>query len=215
MHRICINQAPNCEGIRLSKWAIVRNTYDMLSTTTKATFEQWLPPAICSTTMMPMRGYLDYKLGDGTRVYCEFIFLSMDRPDDTAKLLSLEVTGIFLNEAKELPFAVLSAARGRAGRYPAQVDGYKDVYDKDGNLIYDAPKQRNDDGSPKLDNNGNIMYTPCTRKCVIMDTNPPDDDHWWYQLAEEGKLRVDKEINAVSETAKIFDFFRGPAPLRS
>jgi len=25
----------------------------------------------------------------------------------------------------------------------------------------------------------------CTRKSVIMDTNPPDSDHWWYKLAEE------------------------------
>lgn len=24
-----------------------------------------------------------------------------------------------------------------------------------------------------------------THPCVIMDTNPPDDDHWWYKLAEE------------------------------
>ena len=27
------------------------------------------------------------------------------------------------------------------------------------------------------------------RDCVIMDTNPPDDDHWWYELAEDEKPR--------------------------
>ena len=26
-----------------------------------------------------------------------------------------------------------------------------------------------------------------THPCVIMDTNPPDDDHWWYKLAEEDR----------------------------
>lgn len=36
--------------------------------------------------------------------------------------------------------------------------------------------------------------------CVIMDTNPPDDDHWWYKLAEE-------------ETPDNWDFFDQPGGL--
>lgn len=36
--------------------------------------------------------------------------------------------------------------------------------------------------------------------CVIMDTNPPDDDHWWYKLAEE-------------ETPENWDFFDQPGGL--
>jgi hypothetical protein len=47
-----------------------------------------------------------------------------------------------------------------------------------------------------------------------MDTNPPDDDHWWYQLAEEGCLRKAKDKpKARKQTAQIFEFFRGPSPL--
>jgi len=38
MHRLSVLQEPNCDGIRKTKWAIVRNTYDMLETTTLATF---------------------------------------------------------------------------------------------------------------------------------------------------------------------------------
>ena len=62
----------------------------------------------------------------------------------------------------------------------------------------------NDDGTPK--------YTPCTRKALLMDTNPPEDDHWWYQLAEDGCLRTNQSKEAKQAVSEIFDFFRGPAP---
>ncbi|WP_420588228.1 hypothetical protein, partial [Bacterioplanoides sp.] len=39
-----------------------------------------------------------------------------------------------------------------------------------------------------------------TRSCMIMDTNPPDDDHWWYRLAE-------------METPDNWEFFRQPPAL--
>jgi hypothetical protein len=195
MHRLAVLQEPNNEGKRLTKWAIVRNTYDMLETTTLATFKQWIPHEICGITLKPMRGEMDYPLPDGTRVQCKFIFLALDRPDDVKKLLSLEVTGVFMNEAKELPYAVLKAARERIGRYPSQIDGYVDKGD------YKAP--RDEQGS----------YKPCTRKAVLMDTNPPEDDHWWYQLAEEGSLRSNKSSQAKRAVSEIFDFVRGPSPL--
>jgi hypothetical protein len=195
MHRLAVLQEPNCDGIRLTKWAIVRNTYDMLETTTLATFKQWIPHEICGITLKPMRGDMDYPLPDGTRVQCKFIFLALDRPDDVKKLLSLEVTGVFMNEAKELPYAVLKASRERIGRYPSQIDGYVDKG------AYKAPR----------DEQGN--YKPCTRKAVLMDTNPPEDDHWWYQLAEEGSLRSNKTSQAKRAVSEIFDFVRGPSPL--
>jgi len=195
MHRLCVLQEPNCDGIRLSKWAIVRNTYDMLETTTLATFKQWIPHEICGITLKPMRGDMSYPLPDGTRVQCKFIFLALDRPDDVKKLLSLEVTGVFMNESKELPYAVLKGSRERIGRYPSQIDGYTDKGD------YKAPR----------DADGN--YQPCTRKAVLMDTNPPEDDHWWYQLAEEGSLRSNQSAESKRAVSQIFGFFRGPSPL--
>tara|TARA_R110000850_G_C9996087_1_gene467966 strand:+ start:15743 stop:17143 length:1401 start_codon:yes stop_codon:yes gene_type:complete len=167
----------------------------MLETTTLATFKQWIPHDICGITLKPMRGNLDYPLPDGTRVQCKFIFLALDRPDDVKKLLSLEVSGVFMNEAKELPYAVLKGARERIGRYPSQIDGYEDTE------TYKAPR----------DENG--RYQPCTRKSILMDTNPPEDDHWWYQLAEEGSLRTNQTPQAKKAVAEIFDFVRGPSPL--
>lgn len=115
MHRLAVLQEPNCDGIRKTKWAIVRNTYDMLETTTLATFKQWIPQDVCGVTLKPMRGNMEYPLQDGTKVECKFIFLALDRPDDVKKLLSLEVTGVFMNEARELPYAVVKGSRERIG----------------------------------------------------------------------------------------------------
>lgn len=218
--RLSMEQAPNSEGIRKSRGVIVRNTSIELRTTTLKTWKQWIPEAICPVVMSPaIVANLRQKLDDDTWIELEIIFLAVDKDDDVKKMLSMEVTWCFLNEAKELPWAVVKAARERIGRYPSAIDGYEDVYQGD-DLIYDAPKQRNQDGTPKLygpeygDLEGDIMYSPCTRKALLMDTNPPEDDHWWYQLAEEGVLRSSKNKDEDKEAvSKIFDFFDGPPPL--
>lgn len=212
MHRLSVLQEPNSEGVRKTKWAIVRNTYDMLETTTLATFKQWIPQDVCSITLKPMRGDMEYPLSDGTTVEARFIFLALDRPDDVKKLLSLEVTGVFMNEARELPYAVVKGSRERIGRYPAQIDGYADVYDDSGNLTYEAPKELDKNGDVVINPDGTPKYKPCTRKALLMDTNPPEDDHWWYQLAEDGHLRTNGSAEAKRAVKEIFDFFRGPAP---
>lgn len=211
MHRLAVLQEPNCNGIRKTKWAIVRNTYDMLETTTLATFKQWIPQDVCSITLKPMRGDLNYPLSDGTTVEAKFIFLALDRPDDVKKLLSLEVTGVFINESKELPYAVVKGSRERIGRYPSAIDGYDDVY-KNGKLIYGAPKELDKCGDVVLNADGTAKLKPCTRKALLMDTNPPEDDHWWYQLAEDGCLKSNDSKEAKAAVAEIFDFFRGPSP---
>ena len=212
IHRLAVLQEPNSDGIRKTKWGIFRNTYDQLESTTLATFKQWLPWDVCSITMKPIRGMIKYPLADGTTVEALCMFVSVDRPDDVKKLLSLELTGVFLNEARELPYALVKAARERIGRYPSQIDGYTDVYDNNGELTYSAPKELDSSGNVTFNKDGTPKYKPCTRKALLMDTNPPEDDHWWYQLAEDGCLKSNKSAEAKRAVTEIFDFFRGPAP---
>ncbi len=198
LHRLAVLQAPNDHGIRKTRWIVVRNTSLELRTTTVKTFQQWIPDEVCPLVFHPMiTGILAYDLGDGTQIEAEFLFLAMDKPDDVKKVLSLEITGGFLNESRELPYAVVKAVRERIGRYPAAIDGYQDNPERD----YKAPR----------DEHGN--YQPCTRKSVLMDTNGMDDLHWWYQLAEEGTLRTNQSEEAKARVAEIFGFFRGPSPL--
>jgi hypothetical protein len=54
---------------------------------------------------------------------CEVIFLALDQPKDVRKLLSLELTGAWVNEARELPKAVIDGLTHRVGRYPTKRDG--------------------------------------------------------------------------------------------
>ena len=47
----------------------------------------------------------------------------MDRPEDVKKLLSLELTGIWINEAREVPKSIIDACTMRVGRYPSMREG--------------------------------------------------------------------------------------------
>lgn len=98
-------------------------------------------------------------------VELEVIFLALDKPEDVKKLLSFEVTGIWFNEAREIEYDLVSGATGRVGRYPSKKDKPDSVAD-------------------------NKWPTWCG---IIMDTNPPDDEHWWFKAAEEDKWAYDDD----------------------
>jgi len=157
-----INQAPNADGVRKTRMAIIRQTYPELKSTTIKTWQDWFPSAICPIKFdAPITGHLKMPWNDGTQIDMEVVFLALERPEDVKKLLSLELTGGWVNEAREVPKQIVDGLLGRIGRYPAKRDGGH------------------------------------TRKFVIADTNPPDDDHWWYKFAEE-------------ETPKDWAFFQQP-----
>ncbi len=142
-------QVAGPDGRRRSRWAIVRNTYGELKTTTIKTWQDWIPDDICPIVYdAPIRGEMTVKQPDGTTVELEVLFVALDRPDHVRKLLSLELTGCWINEARWVPLQILEAMTGRVGRFPAKIDG----------------------GS--------------SWSGIIMDTNPPDTDHWWYRFAE-------------------------------
>ncbi|MBF0342771.1 MAG: hypothetical protein HQL06_00935, partial [Nitrospirae bacterium] len=112
-------QAPGKDGIRRSRWAVIRNTYPQLKDTTIKTFHQWFPPECCGKYNISTHDYT-IQIGD---VYTEVLFRALDRPDQVSNLLSLELTGAWVNEFKEIPFAVFEAIQGRVDRYPAKKDG--------------------------------------------------------------------------------------------
>ena len=136
-------QAPGVDGVRRSRWVVVRNTYVELRDTTMKTFDDW-----CGWMGTWKHAENCFLLKDGD-VECEVLFRALDRPNDVKKLLSLELTGAWINEAREIPRSVMDMVQGRVGRYPSKLAG------------------------------GPTWYG------LIMDTNPPDNDHWWYTLFEE------------------------------
>lgn len=217
--RLAHDQWPNADGVRKTRWAIIRNTNPELRSTTLNTWKQWVPESICPVTLSPMIiAKMDQPCADGTRIEMEVYFLALDLDKDVRKLLSLELTGVFINEAREISYGVVKAARERIGRYPNVIDGYEDCEATKDKPAYVAPRWEEKDLNMDDPVDAELLgkYKPCKRKALLMDSNPPDDDHWWYQLAEEGHLRNTLEEHrefAISETERVFDFFRGPSPL--
>ena len=109
---------PLYNGIRVSKWLIVRNTYAQLISTTLATWMNWCRYlGDCRQVNSPLVK-CTHKFNDGKGdVELELHFLSLDRPEDIVKVKSLEVSGIYLNEASELEGALLTHLLGRR-RFP-------------------------------------------------------------------------------------------------
>lgn len=137
-------------GVRRTRWAVIRNTYPELKSTTIKTWTDWAAGAVMRWDA-PISSVINGKLSDGTMMEMEVFFLSMDRPEEIGKLKGMELTGVWLNETVELPKAALDVATQRVGRFPAQRFG--------------GP----------------------TWTGVIMDTNPPDDDSWYYRVSEKEK----------------------------
>lgn len=182
------NQQPLRDGWRRRRTAIIRNTYPELKTTTIKTWHYWIPASVghWKDSGPPTHHIID----NARKLDWEVMFIALDRPDDVRKLLSLELSDAWINEAREVPKAILDGLTGRVGRYPP----------RDGNF-------------------------GCTDPQIIMDTNPPDADHWWYVLAEkdisternrrmheemaeiEAKLQAD---GALRPNQPLFEFFAQP-----
>lgn len=117
-----VSQEP-FKGVRRSKWAVIRNTYGELKTTTIQTWLDWFGDLTKMVYGHPIIGTTAFGLQDGTRVELELVFLAMDKPKDVKKLKSLELTGVWINEANEVPVEVLRMATGRVNRFPPKWAG--------------------------------------------------------------------------------------------
>ena len=161
-----LKQTPH-NGWRKARWAVIRNTYPELKSTTIKTWQHWVNEEIAPIKWdAPITAHMKIKdCGDGNGLDLEIIFIALDKASETGKMRSLELTGAWINEASEVPKEVFDIVTQRVGRFPAKSHG----------------------GGP-------------VHPCVILDTNPPDDDHWYYKIAEE-------------ERPENWDFFYQPGGL--
>ena len=118
--RRALQQEKNEEGVRRSRWAIIRNTNPQLRTTTIKTWLDWFPEDTWGKFQWSVPSTHHIKQGD---LDLEAIFLALDRPEDVKKLLSLELTGIWINEAREIPKSIIDACTMRVGRFPSMREG--------------------------------------------------------------------------------------------
>lgn len=121
-----LEQAPNADGVRPTRWMAVRNTYPDLTSTTIKDFMAIFTPEMGSMHMGGLepptfRG--GAQLDDGTRAQFEVMFLALDREDAVRKVRGSQLTGVWLNETKELVKPVIDMLDLRHGRYPSMADG--------------------------------------------------------------------------------------------
>ena len=173
---LALEQLEQQDGKRHCRSVVVRNTGPELKTTTIKTWLDWFPEESFGKFNWAPPWTHKIRIGN---LRWEVIFLALDRAEDVKKLLSLEATNAWVNEAREVPKAVIDALTERVNRYPSLKDG------------------------------------GAVNPCVIMDTNAPDEDHWWpivsgevpipdYLTFEEARMLIKPEG---------WEFFVQPAAL--
>jgi hypothetical protein len=128
--RRSVQQAPHVETDefgnkvrnRYSRWAIVRNTAAQLRATVLADVRQYLGPMI-SYYVTDSTIKIRAKLDDGTTVVSDWLLIPLDTAEDQKRLLSLQLTGAWINELREVPIDIIDPLLGRLGRYPAKMQG--------------------------------------------------------------------------------------------
>ena len=153
-----LKQPVQYDGVRRSKYAILRASYPELKSTTIKTWSFWFKkPGMDVLELVydvPIRGLIRMPHPDGnSSIEMELIYIALDRPEEVSKLQSLEVTGAHVNEAHEVPEEVFQMLKTRFKRYPLDAQA----------------------GIRPID------------PFIVMDYNGVPTDHWLYNLAEETK----------------------------
>ena len=151
---------PPCkDGVRRSRWALIRNTYGDLIKTTLHTWKQWWQHLGHVRERQSPSYSIIHTFNDGNGVIeMELLPIALDNTIDITKhLKSLEVTGVFLNELAELHRLVLDFfSGGRLPRFPRKVDFSEEIQER----------------------------MPMYWSGIFSDTNPPEEDSWIYNLFE-------------------------------
>ena len=120
VHRAQLQAPSPIDGVRRTRWVIVRNTNTQLKDTTIKSWLTWFPDGLAGKWVGGFGNTFLLKFGD---VEAEVLFRPLDSPEDVRRVLSLEVTGAILDEFVEIPQAIVEALDGRCGRYPSAKDG--------------------------------------------------------------------------------------------
>ena len=157
---IALRQEPTPEGVRPTRFGIIRSTYGELEGTTLETMKHWLPREYTHIVhSKPIKVHTNFKLPDKTTVDIHFVLIAIANNDDLSKLDSAEFTAIWINEMTGVPPALVGKAGERVGRYPPS------------NMWRDGRNH-------------------CTYRGVIGDYNYPPLDHWLVNFLHQGSDKL-------------------------
>ena len=112
-----IEQQPGPDGVRRTRWAIVRQTLSQMKMTILLDMLSWF------------RLFATYKVSEQlitlefNDVRIEVYLIPLEEEEDQKRLLSMQLTGCAMNECTELSIDLVSAISGRCGRFPSKADG--------------------------------------------------------------------------------------------
>lgn len=117
LFRRACEQAPAPDGLRYTRFAIVRQTLKQLRDTVLKDITEWL------------KGIASYKVSENTiyiqigDVRSEWLLIPLEDSEDQRRLLSMQLTGAWMSECIEMDVGIISPLAGRCGRYPAANQG--------------------------------------------------------------------------------------------
>lgn len=106
------------DGIRRSRFVVVRNTRQQLKDTTLRTWTDWIKPGVFGR-WKESEMIFELRIKD---VEADIMFRPLDSPEDIQRVLSMECSAAWINEAREIPLEILQAIMSRVGRYPKRED---------------------------------------------------------------------------------------------
>jgi hypothetical protein len=107
------------DGLRKSRWSLIRNSYPDLKRSTIRTWTEIVPEHIYGKMNWSLPPSHRLRFGD---VLAEIDFLALDKPEDVRKLRSTEYTGIAFNELPFIEKELFDEATSRL-RYPSKDEG--------------------------------------------------------------------------------------------
>jgi hypothetical protein len=119
--RHAMQQAPSPrDGLRRTRWAIIRNTFPELKRTTIPTWRSVWPANLYGEVKMGSPPRHEITFGD-VRILVDLI--ALDDTDDVKKLRSAEYTGAAIHEAQYISLELFREIRSRTNRFPSMADG--------------------------------------------------------------------------------------------
>ena len=130
-HKIMVmagEQPPDDDGVRRTRWMVVRDTYPKLAETTQKTWLDWFPEeqfGVFRKKVPPMHKVrVPHPSRDNTTIDAEVIFQAIGSAEEAEAIAaSYEITGFWINEIQFTEKGVVDELMSRAGRYPSPARG--------------------------------------------------------------------------------------------
>jgi hypothetical protein len=115
-----MNQTASPDGVRYTRWGVVRRSYPNLKASTLKLLQETLPAEAGTITISgaPFIGRYRFSLPDNTIVQMELDIWALEMERSLQNIGSSNWTGAWINEASEISFDVLGIIASRPGRYP-------------------------------------------------------------------------------------------------